>query len=126
MGECNCAPLVYSTIYAIFSGVALSAAMMRSPSFSLSSSSSTNTNSPLPMASTASWMLLNPGLLGTLALGACAADGVAAACVAVLGRAMTGAGRTSHNQATAPCLRSIAGAGKLCDSRAPVPHTRMF
>src|SRR5687768_1510255 len=44
---------------AIFSGVAASAAMMRSPSFSRSSSSTTITISPRPMATTASSMRAN-------------------------------------------------------------------
>ena len=45
---------------AIFSAVADSAAMMRSPSFSRSSSSTTTTISPRPMAATASGMLAKP------------------------------------------------------------------
>lgn len=84
------APLVYSTMYAIFSGVALSAARMRSPSFSLSSSSSTSTNSPLPIAAIASRMLLKPGVREALSFSGCTWGGAAAACVAVLGSLLTG------------------------------------
>src|SRR5882724_6609369 len=47
-------PLVWRTMKAIPSGVILSAAMMRSPSFSRSASSTTTTNSPRAMAATAS------------------------------------------------------------------------
>ena len=47
-------PDVWRTMNAIFSGVVVSAAMMRSPSFSRSSSSTTTTISPRPMAATAS------------------------------------------------------------------------
>ena len=47
-------PEVWCRKNAIFSGVADSAAMMRSPSFSRSSSSTTTTISPRPMAATAS------------------------------------------------------------------------
>ena len=47
-------PEVWRTKKAIFSGVAASAAMIRSPSFSRSSSSTTTTISPRPMAATAS------------------------------------------------------------------------
>src|SRR3954447_11898456 len=47
-------PEVWCRKNAIFSGVANSAAMIRSPSFSRSSSSTTTTISPLPMAATAS------------------------------------------------------------------------
>src|SRR2546423_2177656 len=47
-------PLVWRTMKAIPSGVILSAAMIRSPSFSRSASSTTTTNSPRAMAATAS------------------------------------------------------------------------
>ena len=52
-------PEVWRRKKAIFSGVADSAAMMRSPSFSRSSSSTTTTISPRPMAATASSMGAN-------------------------------------------------------------------
>src|SRR4051812_20527785 len=60
-------PDVWARKKAIFSGVAASAAMIRSPSFSRSSSSTTTTISPRPMAATASSMRPNgvsatPGL----------------------------------------------------------------
>jgi hypothetical protein len=50
-------PEVWWRKKAMASGVANSAAMMRSPSFSRSSSSTTMTISPRPMASTASSIL---------------------------------------------------------------------
>src|SRR5690554_5958614 len=49
-------PEVWRTKNAMFSGVAASAAMIRSPSFSRSSSSTTTTMSPRAMAATASSM----------------------------------------------------------------------
>ncbi len=53
-------PEVWRTKKAIFSGVADSAAMMRSPSFSRSSSSTTTTISPRAMAAMASGMAAKP------------------------------------------------------------------
>src|SRR4051812_34080160 len=53
-------PEVWWRKNAIFSGVANSAAMIRSPSFSRSSSSTTTTISPLPMAATASSISAKP------------------------------------------------------------------
>ena len=53
-------PLVYSTMKAIASVVMVSAAMIRSPSFSLLSSSSTTTNLPFAKSASASGMLLKP------------------------------------------------------------------
>jgi hypothetical protein len=56
---------VWRTKNAIFSGVAASAAMMRSPSFSRSSSSTTTTISPRPMAAMGGDRVLR-GLIGRL------------------------------------------------------------
>ena len=53
-------PLVYSTIKAIASVVIVSAAIIKSPSFSLRSSSSTTTNLPSAKSASASEMLLKP------------------------------------------------------------------
>src|SRR3954454_659777 len=53
-------PEVWCRKNAIFSGVANSAAMIRSPSFSRSSSSTTTTISPLPMAAMASSISAKP------------------------------------------------------------------
>mmetsp|Transcript_9701 Transcript_9701/g.33518 ORF Transcript_9701/g.33518 Transcript_9701/m.33518 type:complete len:215 (+) Transcript_9701:1183-1827(+) len=55
-------PLVWFTMKATSSSVIFSAAMIRSPSFSLSSSSSTTTNFPFAMSWMASWMESNPGV----------------------------------------------------------------
>ena len=46
-------PLVWRIMNAIVSGVTISAAMMRSPSFSRSASSTTTTSSPRPIAAIA-------------------------------------------------------------------------
>ncbi len=60
-------PDVCRTKKAIFSGVAASAAMMRSPSFSRSSSSTTTTISPRRIASMASGIDANAGSRSVLA-----------------------------------------------------------
>ncbi len=52
-------PLVWRIMNAIDSGVAISAAMMRSPSFSRSASSTTTTSSPRPTAAIAFSMCVN-------------------------------------------------------------------
>mmetsp|Transcript_34984 Transcript_34984/g.75752 ORF Transcript_34984/g.75752 Transcript_34984/m.75752 type:complete len:240 (-) Transcript_34984:355-1074(-) len=64
-------PLVWFTMNAQDSLVIFSAAMMRSPSFSLSSSSSTTTNFPLAMSWMASWMESNPGVGLNSSLSSC-------------------------------------------------------
>mmetsp|Transcript_1090 Transcript_1090/g.2554 ORF Transcript_1090/g.2554 Transcript_1090/m.2554 type:complete len:233 (-) Transcript_1090:317-1015(-) len=58
-------PLVWRTMKASASGVARSAARIRSPSFSRSSSSRTTTLSPRATAASAAEMVLKPGLLGS-------------------------------------------------------------
>ena len=71
-------PEVWRRKKAIFSGVATSAAMIRSPSFSRSSSSTTTTISPRPTAAMASSTLAKP-ISGVLSIGRRLAPGRAAA-----------------------------------------------